>query len=53
VKIKKCSATDKNSMEYWYKNLIGWEFEVKWETFGYIFVKNGDDMANFINKEDI
>ena len=52
IKIKQCSSLETNDVEYWYKDKIGEEFEVEWDTDFYYFVKN-DRGANFINKKDI
>lgn len=54
ITIKKCSAKEKTDIEYWYKDRIGEEFKIEWETFSYYFVKYSDGKkANFISKEDI
>jgi len=52
IKIKQCSDTNKGSIEYWYRNKIGQEFEVRWEVYNYLFVTN-DRGANFVNKKDV
>lgn len=52
IKIEKCSYKNEKDLEYWYKDMIGREFDVVWETDYYYFVKN-DRGANFINKKDI
>ena len=52
ITIKQCSYIDKSSIEYWYKDLIGQEFEVLWDTDFYYFVKN-DIGCNFISKLDV
>ena len=40
IKIKKCTYKNTYDIPYWYRNKIGEEFEVRWETFGYYFVTN-------------
>jgi hypothetical protein len=51
ITIKQCSQVG-DSLEDWYKDMIGREFEVLWDSDYYYFVKN-DLGANFINKKDV
>jgi len=39
-------------IEYWYKDMVGQTFEVRWETDYYYFVSNNMG-ANFVNKLDV
>ena len=52
IKIKQCSAKHSYDIEYWYKDKIGEEFEVRWIIHSYYFVTT-ERGANYINKEDI
>ena len=54
IKIIKCSNTEKNSIEEWYKDKIGQEFDVEWSVENYHFVKfDNKKKGNFINKNDV
>ena len=57
IKITKCTDDNEKTLEHWYKDMIGKEFEVADKTYNqfYYWVKykrEGKDCMNVINRND-
>lgn len=57
IKITKCSNKEKGTLEEWYKDMIGREFEIYYIGYFYYCVKyindKGNEAMNFINMKDV